>query len=86
MDASQSLSITDFNKKFPTVFDGKVRNKEFHIPLTKDTKLFCVNTTCSIPFALSGKLKAELEFLQAQNITAPVTEVTEWSVTLHPLL
>ena len=32
----------------------------------------------SVPFAYRDKLKAELEHLQAQGITAPVTHPTEW--------
>ena len=31
-----------------------------------------------IPFACCDKLKTELELLQQQNITAPITEATEW--------
>ena len=79
--SSQPSPIIDFEKEFPTLFDGVVRNmdgEEFHISLTKDAKLFCVNTPRSIPSAFRNKLKAELDLLQEQKIIAPVTEVMEW--------
>ena len=75
------LTFDNLLKEFPSVFDEKIRTitgEEFHISLTKDAKLFCVNTPCSIPFAYRDKLKAELELLQQQEIIAPITEATEW--------
>ena len=68
-------------KEFPTVFDGNIRSmdgEEFHIHLTDDAKLFCVNTPRSIPYVYRDKLATELELLQAQHIIAPITDVTEW--------
>ena len=55
-----------------------MQGEYFHISLTDDVKLFCVNTPRSIPIAYRDKLRAELDILHQQNIITPVTEATEW--------
>ena len=79
--AKVTLSQSDTQADYPSVFDGVVKTMEgelFHIALTEDAKPFCVHTPHTIPYAFRDKLKAELQLLQDQNIIAPVTEITEW--------
>ena len=53
-----------------------MKGELFHIALTEDAKLFCVHAPHTIPYTLRDKIKAELRFLQEQNVIAPVTEPT----------
>ena len=55
-----------------------MEGKQFHIALMDDTKLFCVNTPRTIPYAYRKKLKAELQNLEEQSIITPVSYPTEW--------
>ena len=51
-----------------------MEGEEFHISLTTDTKLFCINTPHSIPIAYRDKLKSELDLLLSQKVIMPVTD------------
>ena len=53
-----------------------MEGEKFHVQLTEDTKLFCANA----PLTHRDKLKAELELLKKQSITAPATEPKEWCI------
>jgi len=52
-----------------------INSMEFHIYLSDDARPFCVYTPRSIPYAYCD---SELDLLQSQNITALVTEATDW--------
>lgn len=51
-----------------------MEGEHFYIDLTDNAKLKTLRT---VPFAYQAKFKAELETLQMQSITTPVTHPTE---------
>ena len=71
-------------QEFPIIFDGHMRmmeGEEFHIISGRAVPLWYTyreRSTTSVPFAYIEKLIVEMELLQEQGITMPVTKVTEW--------
>jgi len=52
--------------------------EEFRICLTAICKTLCEHTPRTMPFTYRDNLKVELDFLETQNIIAPITEATTW--------
>ena len=67
------------------VFDDQIRvmqGEEFYISVAANSQPFCVYTPQTIPFAYRDRLKVELDLLQSQNVTTPVTKATTWCAPL----
>ena len=66
-------------QKFPSLFKGLGELKgEFKITLKPDAKPFAIYTPRRVPLPLMGKVKSELEKMEAMGVISKVEQPTEW--------
>ena len=75
------LNRADLIRQFPRVFAEEVGQLEGEYHIKLDATIFPVqHAPRRVPVALRDQLKAELDKMTEQRITAPVTAPTRWVV------
>ncbi|KAK7096429.1 hypothetical protein V1264_005727 [Littorina saxatilis] len=70
---------TSSKRQYPKLFEGlgKIQNS-YKIRLKENSVPFAVSTPRRLALPLKGKVKAELEKLEKQEVIRPVTQPTDW--------
>ena len=70
--------MDEYSDVFGSMVTNKMKGDEFRIQLTPDAAPFSVRACRRVPVPILGKLKKELDQMEAQGIIRKITEPTQW--------